>query len=81
MGELTGAQVICDCVKLINADLAKRELPNTMIETPLFGPQITFVLTCKRHENVRSKPKRVFASYCPFCGEKYPNHAATISDA
>lgn len=63
---------MCDCVTRINADLVESQFPNTMIEMPLFGPQVTFVLTCKRHETVREKPKRMTASHCPFCGEKYP---------
>jgi len=62
---------MCDCVHRINAGLAKSEFPNTMVEYPLFGEPVTFVLTCKREEKVRQKPKRVFATYCPFCGVKY----------
>lgn len=62
---------MCECAALVNKSLADSEHPNTMVETPMWGPQITFVVTCKRDERIRGKPKRVFASYCPFCGVKY----------
>lgn len=61
----------CDCAEKINADLAGSEFPNTLVETPLFGERVTFVVTCKRSGQVRGKPKRVIATYCPFCGVKY----------
>lgn len=69
---------MCDCIEKCNADLAQSEFPNTMIEYPLWGPKMTFVVTCKRDEKVRQKPKRLFASYCPFCGEKYTDAALHV---
>jgi hypothetical protein len=30
------------------------------------------IATCKRDEKKRERPKFLFASYCPFCGKKYP---------
>jgi hypothetical protein len=66
---------MCDCIKKINAGLAASEFPNTLVEYPLFGPQVTFVVTCKRSDRAREKPKRMLATYCPFCGEKYNTRA------
>lgn len=60
---------VCDCIKKINEEL--KEIPNTMLDTPIIGPQRTFVATCKRDDKVRGKPKYIFATYCPFCGIKY----------
>jgi hypothetical protein len=58
---------------LINKELAESEYPNTMVETPMFvyAPVVTFVTTIKRDTKKREKPKRVFATYCPFCGVMY----------
>jgi hypothetical protein len=59
----------CDCIKQVNADLAQH---NCAIVTTLFGKPRAFV------ETYVIKPKRGFrapkmrASYCPFCGAKYP---------
>jgi len=71
---------MCDCVRLINDHLLMSDYPNTMVETPLFGTQITFVTTCKRNIKERGRPKRVFASYCPFCGQKYMGDAAIFGE-
>lgn len=71
---------MCDCIKQVNEELAKSQYPNTMVEPPLFGTPVAFVVTCKRDENVRAKPKVMMASHCPFCGEKYPKNAGTLSE-
>jgi hypothetical protein len=60
---------MCDCIQ--EADKALAEY-NTKIEVPWIGPQRPFVLTMKLNEKKRGKPQMMFCSYCPFCGEKYP---------
>ena len=63
---------MCDCVKTVNELLAQH---NTKVELPWFGPQQVFVTTIKIDQKKRGNPKSMFASHCPFCGEKYPPYA------
>lgn len=63
---------MCSCIETINADLAARAM-NTKVELPLIGPQKAMVRTAKADEKARKKPAILFASHCPFCGEKYPD--------
>jgi hypothetical protein len=67
---------MCDCIQDVNKFLAEH---NTKIEMPWFGPQRPFVQTMKVDEKRRGKPRMMFASCCPFCGEKYPEAAKTLS--
>ncbi len=67
---------MCECIKTINEQLAEQNR-NTVIDVPLqlskdmqLGPPKTIVGTAKADANVRKRPVTVFASYCPFCGEK-----------
>lgn len=60
---------MCDCIQAANKFLAEH---NTRIELPWFGPQRPFVQTMKLDDKKRGKPKMMFASRCPFCGERYP---------
>lgn len=60
---------MCECLAKVNEELAKH---NTRIEIPWIGPQVPFVQTIKRDEKKRGKPVRMFATFCPFCGVKYP---------
>ncbi|WP_439392580.1 hypothetical protein ACRQ5Q_24470 [Bradyrhizobium sp. PMVTL-01] len=57
-------------MKEVNEKLAEH---NTKIELPLIGRQQPFVSTIKLDDKKRGKPILVFASFCPFCGEKYPS--------
>jgi hypothetical protein len=65
----------CDCVAKVNEMLAGN---NTKIVLPMIGPQRTFVETCKVDEKKRGKPSLMFASFCPFCGSKYPPASKTL---
>ena len=66
---------MCDCIKLFNEQLASR---NTRIKIPIsFGANKIsslppMIVTEKVDERSRMKPVSLLASYCPFCGEKYP---------
>lgn len=69
---------MCDCIETANRHLADF---NTRIELPLWtasGARTPFVQTMKIDEKKRGKPKMIFASYCPFCGERYAKPEATI---
>lgn len=59
---------MCDCIKTVNELLAPH---NTQVVLPIFGPKQPFVETMKIDEKKRGKPQAMFASCCPFCGERY----------
>lgn len=62
---------MCDCLKTANEHLKEF---NTKIEVPMWtasGRLTPFVTTCKIDDKKRGKPKLMFASCCPFCGERY----------
>lgn len=68
--------IMCDCIDLIDKKLEEAG-ENTIIDVPIaFGPEgisairRPIIATKKRDAGKRQKPKRMFASYCPFCGEK-----------
>ncbi|UQD69244.1 hypothetical protein JEY40_24830 [Bradyrhizobium japonicum] len=58
---------MCDCIEKTNTHLAQH---NTKIMLPWVGPKLPFVETIKLDEKKRGKPVKMFASHCPFCGEK-----------
>ncbi len=67
----------CNCIETVNAELATR---NTQIHLPMFvigGDPKPFVETIKLDETKRVKPVKMFASFCPFCGEKYAAKAVS----
>jgi hypothetical protein len=62
---------MCDCIDRIDEHLAQF---NTKIELPIWtesGKRTPFVQTMKKDDKKRGKVRMVFASHCPFCGEKY----------
>jgi len=68
---------MCNCVSVINTKMEAKGL-NTVIDVPYQmtkdlgeAPQRTKVVTAKKCRSVRKRPVDVFASFCPFCGEKY----------
>lgn len=62
---------MCDCIKTTNALLADH---NARITLSMIGDQHPFILTEKVNEKQRGKAPLLMASYCPFCGEKYPKN-------
>jgi len=71
----------CKCIQLVNASKEMRAA-NTAV-----SPMIEFVdssngrtglrylaeiVVAKIDNEIRGKPHRVAATYCPFCGKKYP---------
>lgn len=66
---------MCDCITRVNEHLAEF---NTTIELPMWtssGKLTPFVQTVKIDSGKRGKPKLMFASCCPFCGERYAESA------
>jgi hypothetical protein len=72
---------MCDCIDKINEALEKQGT-NTMLDIPIMlnrtgsdnvlaSAKRVKIMTCKRDSSNRKKPMQMFASYCPFCGEKY----------
>ncbi len=76
---------MCDCIKETNEALAK-ETTNTELDVPIvlnhetmeLKAEYVLVATRKRNKYQRARPKKLFASYCPFCGRKYPQGKASI---
>ncbi len=71
---------MCDCIETANEHLAQF---NTIIELPMWtksGVYKPFVQTMKIDQKKRGKPKMMFASCCPFCGERYAEPAATTPE-
>lgn len=68
---------MCGCISKIDADLKP---DGQCLDATMFGDRKATVMLIRtdkwKHENRRSKPTRVIASFCPFCGEKYPRPKA-----
>ena len=60
---------MCDCIPRVNELLAEH---NTVLNVPMIGPKVALIETRKLDTKNRVKPSAMFASFCPFCGEKYP---------
>ncbi len=73
---------MCDCISQVQAKLeetgknTKLDIPITFSLTGKLGADRVTVATCKRDNKKREKPLPVFASYCPFCGERYESEEA-----
>lgn len=75
---------MCNCIREINSKLTKSGI-NAELDVPFIVDPITkdiraeivTISTCKRDESKRGKSVTVtvFASYCPFCGERYEQDA------
>ncbi len=60
----------CNCAKSVNERLAEN---GGELLVDLFNPQRTFVATIHKADVKRKKKlPLVQASFCPFCGVKYP---------
>lgn len=63
------ASKCCDCQARVNDHLRAY---NTELMADLLGPYRAFVETTKADQKKRGKPMAMIATYCPFCGSKYP---------
>jgi hypothetical protein len=71
---------MCDCIEKINKALDEQGT-NTMLNIPIIlnrnadnvlsSAARVKIVTYKRDDSIRKGPFSMFASYCPFCGEKY----------
>jgi hypothetical protein len=68
---------MCECIKRVDSDLAERDV-NAAIETNIFGAPMALVRLYKVDEKKRGKVPLLQASFCPFCGEKYPARTAAL---
>lgn len=71
---------MCDCFKQVNEQL--EPLGDELSVRMMFNfekASLRFsnaIVATNKKEGKRGKPTTLFASYCPFCGEKYEdNHA------
>jgi hypothetical protein len=70
-------KAMCNCIKKINAELALNgsntmlDIPVTFVNGKLRADRVTIVVA-KVDTKKRGRPMMVFPTYCPFCGEKYP---------
>lgn len=71
---------MCECISNLNRDLKPE---GQCVDATMFGAgkATTMLIRTDRwvHENRRSKPSRIIASFCPFCGEKYADTAVPAS--
>lgn len=68
---------MCDCIKEVDEKLAERN--TRLTQAIVFGKHSgqTIMLQTEVVEKKRgARPTSVFLSYCPFCGEKYPEGGA-----
>lgn len=66
---------MCGCIEKIDADLAPEHCLDATLNL-LGGAQRPMIGLIRRDkyeiEKRRGKPRFVIASFCPWCGEKYP---------
>ena len=73
---------MCNCISEVEAKLketgrnTKLDIPVTFSLTGKLSADRVNVATCKRDDKKREKPLRLFAAFCPFCGEAYPEKEA-----
>lgn len=67
---------MCNCVQLVNRELAKHNTHIDMVDTisMVTGQfeQRMAVPTARIDTRKRKGPMKVFATFCPMCGEEYP---------
>lgn len=69
---------MCDCIKRLNGKL--REY-NTELAVNLLNPVYCVIATSKVDRKKRGSPTIVAATFCPFCGKKYPETRSTLDAA
>jgi hypothetical protein len=67
---------MCDCLSMVNRELAKHnthvDLVDTINMTTGKFEQRMAIPTARTNTRKRGSPMKVFATFCPMCGEKYP---------
>lgn len=70
---------MCNCIamtdeKFVEIDSnSKLDVPFVFNHKGIVSIRRVLVATVKRDEHSRKKASKIFATYCPFCGEKYPD--------
>jgi hypothetical protein len=71
---------MCDCVQIVNRELAKYNTHVDMVDTINMKTrkfeQRMAVPTARVNTKKRGSPMKVFATFCPMCGEKYADSAS-----
>lgn len=67
---------MCNCVSMVNRELVKHNTEISMVDTismvtGQFERRMA-VPTQRINTRKRGTPMKVFATFCPMCGEKYP---------
>ena len=66
---------MCDCIELTNKELKKyntRLVIQILFNMQGLSPVEKVVCATEKDDpRNRRKPAKIFATYCPFCGEKY----------
>lgn len=76
---------MCDCIAKVNKLLADGN-SNTILDVPLtidinkvtMSMNRVRIVTKKRDEGKRGRPKSLIATYCPFCGQLYSETEKTV---
>lgn len=69
----------CNCIEQVNTKLAEH---NGMLETNwLSSPPRAMISVVKRAGSDRKKPPLCEATFCPFCGRKYPVNKRELASA
>jgi hypothetical protein len=73
-------KTMCTCADKIDEKLAERNtrLTRAFVFSPRHPDNPNIFVETEQVEKGRGKQKatKMFASYCPFCGEEYPTEAA-----
>lgn len=65
----------CDCIDMINAELAKRN-GELGLSFTLSGEVFPTLVVSKKDKKNRTRPPLVAPTFCPFCGSKYAKEVA-----
>lgn len=64
---------MCDCIRRTNERFKQKNMNTELvIACILTGETRILVATDKIDTKIRGKAVNMMATYCPFCGEKYP---------
>ena len=61
----------CDCIDTVNK-LLEEQNGEVLCSHLLKGGRIAIIELVKKDNKVRKKPGTMLATFCPFCGVKYP---------
>lgn len=74
---------MCNCIETINTQLAPKHILNTTMgfHGEVSRPLVPLIRRDKWEvEKRRGEPRDMVASFCPWCGEKYPEPKKAEAD-